>query len=71
VQQADLLEHLAAAIFSQPLHCHDASVLSCAFFFLHFAFLLTLVRRKSINASGWRMVHLRLARPEPFVVNLN
>jgi len=22
--------------FSQPLHCHDASVLSCAFFLLHF-----------------------------------
>ena len=51
-QQADLLDHLAAAFFAQSLHCHDASMLPCAFFFLHFAFLFRLVRRKSINACN-------------------
>jgi hypothetical protein len=51
-QQADVLGSSRGAIFAQSLHCHDASMLPCAFFFLHFAFLFGLARRKSINACN-------------------
>jgi hypothetical protein len=52
MRQAALLEHLVAATAWLHLHCHDASVLSCAFFLLHFALLSFAENQRLQRASG-------------------
>ena len=66
-QQADVLGSSRGAIFAQSLHCHDASMLPCAFFFLHFAFLFAPATGPGFAAgSGSRERKHRLAAASTF-----